>query len=271
MCPHCRAFITNRDRVCPYCQETVGTRAIDRRDDSPIGGLIPQRNFTTVLILLVNFGFYAATVIASMNAGNQNAVMSLDGATLFAFGAKYPAAVLAGEYWRLVTAGFLHGGLIHIGMNSWAMFSLGAQVDEIYGTSRMLVIYFVSSVFGFALSTVFSASLSIGASAGICGLIGAMIALGMRHHNPIGDAVRGAYLRWAGMILVMGFVIPHIDNAAHIGGLAGGFGIAWIAGEPGRIGSPTERLWRVAALLCILITVVCFLKMYLSMAQNMQQ
>src|SRR5271157_1257153 len=271
MCPHCRAFITNRDRVCPYCQETVGARAVELRDDSPIGGLIPQRNFTTVLILLVNFGFYAATVIASMNAGNQNAVMSLDGATLFAFGAKYPAAVLAGEYWRLVTAGFLHGGLIHIGMNSWAMFSLGAQVDEIYGTSRMLVIYFVSSVFGFALSTVFSASLSIGASAGICGLIGAMIALGMRHHNPIGDAVRGAYLRWAGMILVMGFVIPHIDNAAHIGGLAGGFGIAWIAGEPGRIGSPTERLWRVAALLCILITVVCFLKMYLSMAQNMQQ
>ena len=272
MCPHCRAFITSRDRVCPYCQETVGARAIDLRDDSPIGGFIPQRNFTTVLILLVNFGFYAATVVASMNAGNQNAVMQLDGPTLFAFGAKFPAAIWAGEYWRLVTAGFLHGGLVHIAMNSWAMFSLGAQVDEIYGTSRMLVIYFVSSVFGFAFSTLFSASLSIGASAGICGLIGAMIALGMRHHNPIGDAVRGAYLRWAGMILIIGFLpMFHIDNAAHIGGLAGGFGVAWIAGEPGRIGSPTERLWRVAGLLSILITVVCFLKMYLSMSQNMQQ
>jgi hypothetical protein len=59
--------------------------------------------------------------------------------------------------------------------------------------------------------------------------------------------------------------------SAHIGGLAGGFGVAWIAGEPGRIGSPTERLWRVAALLTILITVVCFLKMYLSMSQNVPQ
>jgi rhomboid protease GluP len=272
MCPHCRAFITSKDRVCPYCQETVGARAVALRDDSPIGGFIPQRNFTTVLILLVNFGFYAATVAASMNAGNQNAVMQLDGATLFAFGAKYPAAILAGEYWRLVTAGFLHGGLIHIAMNSWAMFSLGAQVDEIYGTSRMLVIYFVSSTFGFALSTLFSAALSIGASAGICGLIGAMIALGMRHHNPIGDAIRGAYLRWAGMILIIGFLpMFHIDNAAHIGGLASGFGIAYVAGEPGRMGSPTERLWRVAGLLSILITVFCFLKMYLSMSQNMQQ
>ena len=271
MCPHCRAFITSRDRVCPYCNETVGARAVELRDDSPIGGFIPQRRFTTVLILLINFGFYAATVIASMNAGNGNAVMNIDGRTLFAFGAKYPAAILAGEYWRLVTAGFLHAGLIHIGMNSWAMFDLGAQVDEVYGSSRMLVIYFVSSTCGFALSTFFSASLSIGASAGICGLIGAMIALGMRHRNPIGDAIRGAYLRWAGMILIIGFVgMFRIDNAAHIGGLVSGFGVAYVAGEPGRIGSPTERLWRVAALLCILITVVCFLKMYLSFSQSMQ-
>ena len=272
MCPHCRAFITNRDRVCPYCNETVGARAATLRDDSPIGGFIPPHRFTTVLILLINFGFYAATVVASMKAGHQDAVMQVDGETLFAFGAKWPAAILAGEYWRLVTAGFLHGGLMHIGMNSWAMFNLGAQVDEIYGSSRWLVIYFVSNVFGFALSTLFSASLSIGASAGICGLIGAMIAVGMRHRNPIGDAIRGAYVRWAVMILIIGFLpMFHIDNAAHIGGLASGFGVAYIAGEPGRQGSATEGLWRVAGLLSILITVACFLKMYLSLSQNMQQ
>jgi hypothetical protein len=99
-----------------------------------------------------------------------------------------------------------------------------------------------------------------------------MIALGMRHHNPIGDAVRGAYLRWAVMILIIGFLPGfHIDNAAHIGGLAAGFGIAYIAGEPGRVGSSMERVWRVAASLSILITVVCFLKMYLSLSQSMQQ
>jgi rhomboid protease GluP len=122
------------------------------------------------------------------------------------------------------------------------------------------------------LSTLFSASLSIGASAGICGLIGAMIALGLRHHNPIGDAIRGAYIRWAIMILIIGFLpMFHIDNAAHIGGLTAGFGIAYIAGEPGRVGSGTERLWRVCSYLCILITVVCFLKMYLSLSQSMQQ
>ena len=272
MCPHCRAFITNRDKVCPYCHETVGARAVELRDDSPIGGFIPQYRFTTVLILLINFGFYAATVIADMKAGNENAVMGLDGRTLYEFGAKWGPAIFAGQYWRIVTAGFLHGGLIHIGMNSWAMFDLGAQVDEMYGTSRMLVIYFVANALGFSLSTLFSASLSVGASAGICGLIGAMIALGMRHHNPIGDAMRGTYIRWAAMILIIGFLpMFHIDNFAHIGGLAGGFCTAYAAGEPGRFGSPTERLWRVCSFLSILITVVCFLKMYLSLSQSMQQ
>jgi rhomboid protease GluP len=273
MCPHCRAFITNRDKVCPYCKETVGARAVDTRDDELIGGFIPPNRFVTVLILLINTGLYIATVVASMKAGNDNAIMSLDSRTLKVFGAKDPILIVYyGQWWRLVTAGFLHGGLMHIAMNSWAMFDLGAQVDEIYGTSRMLVIYFVSSVCGFALSTFFSASLSIGASAGVCGLIGAMIALGLRHHNPIGDAIRGAYIRWAAMILIIGFLpMFHIDNAAHIGGLASGFGIAYIAGEPGRVGSPAERMWRVCGWLSVLITTVCFLKMYLFFGQIMQQ
>ncbi len=274
MCPHCRAFITVHDRVCPYCHEKVGARAVDSRPNSPIGGVIPANRFTTVLILLINLCFYIATVMASTKAGNGDAVMTLDGQTLIAFGAKIPLAYMIrfGEFWRLVTAGFLHGGLVHIAMNSWAMWDLGAQVDEIYGTSRMLVIYFVSSVFGFTLSSLFSASLSIGASAGICGLIGAMIALGLRHHNPIGDALRGAYIRWAVMILIIGFLpMFHIDNSAHIGGLIGGFGIAYIAGEPGRVRSAGETLWKAAAGMCVVITVCCFLLMYLSTRQGVAQ
>ena len=75
--------------------------------------------------------------------------MNLDVRTLIMFGAKWNMGLAQGEYWRLVTAGFLHGGLIHILMNSWVLFDLGAQVEEIYGSSRMLVIYFVSTVGGF--------------------------------------------------------------------------------------------------------------------------
>jgi rhomboid protease GluP len=272
MCPHCRAFITNKDRTCPYCNEPVGARAIDRRTPAAIlGGMIPHARFTTVVILLINFGLFLATVLYSMGAGNGDALWNIDVGTLVAFGAKYNAGLAGGQWWRLVTAGFLHGGLLHILMNSWVLFDLGAQVEEIYGAGRMLVIYFVSSVFGFYVSAVWSAAPSVGASAALMGLIGAMIALGVRHKNPTGSAIRATYLRWAIYVILFG-LLPglHVDNAAHIGGLAAGFGIGYLAGLPRLEGSWTERLWRGAAWVCILLTAVSFLKMYLWFAHVAQ-
>jgi rhomboid protease GluP len=266
MCPNCRAFITTHDKVCPYCNEKVGPRAVERRDPGAImGGFIPHARFVTMIILTINFGLYLATVVFSERAG-QGGFMGVDGQTLLAFGAKYRLAILNyGQWWRLVTAGFLHGGLLHIGMNSWVLFDLGAQVEEVYGAARLIVVYFLATVFGFLLSTFWTAALSVGASAGIMGLIGAMIALGVHNrHSSAGTAVRGMYVRWAVYILIFG-MLPglHIDNAAHIGGLAAGFGAAYLAGTP-RIGTAvSERLWRGAAAACVVITAASFLMMYL--------
>ena len=84
-----------------------------------------------------------------MNSGNESAFFSLDNRTLVAFGAKFTPFIVQGEYWRLVTAGFLHGGILHILMNSWVLFDLGAEVEQIFGTSRLIVFYFVSTITGF--------------------------------------------------------------------------------------------------------------------------
>src|SRR6266536_3009834 len=103
-----------------------------------------------------------------------------------------------------------------------------------------------------------STAVSVGASAGLFGLVGAMIALGVRHRNAMGAAIRGMYLRGAIIGLAFGIVGNfHIDNAAHIGGLAAGFGIAYVAGTPGREGV-MEKLWRAASWFCILMTVASF-------------
>jgi rhomboid protease GluP len=269
MCPHCRAFITTSDRVCPYCNEKVGPRAIDRRSPAPIlGGLISHAQFTTVIILLINVGLYIVTSVASMRAGNGDAFMGLDQRTLIEFGAKMPLGSGLFAWWRLITAGFLHGGLLHIGMNMWVLFDVGAQVEEVYGTSRMLVIYFVSNVCGFYASSIWSRAISVGASAALMGLIGAMIALSLHHRSELTAAIRRQYIRWVIYILILG-LLPGIaiDNAAHIGGLAGGFGMAYLTGLPKLEGAPIERVWRIASYACIALTAFAFFEMYQWMVQ----
>jgi rhomboid protease GluP len=264
MCPNCRAFITTSDRICPYCETEVGPRAVDRRSPAALlGGLIPQAQFTTVVILTINAGLYLATMLYSMRAG-QDAIMNIDGRVLFLFGAKLREAILMGQWWRLVTAGFLHGGLFHILMNSWVLFDLGAQVEEVFGAARMIVIYFVASVCGFLASTFWYPGLSIGASAGVFGLLGAMIALGVLHRSPLGDAIRRHYLRWAVYGLLFG-ILPwfRVDNAAHLGGLAAGFAAAFLAGTPRLINQRMEKIWLGAAALSVLVTAYAFLQMYL--------
>jgi rhomboid protease GluP len=267
MCPHCRAFITTDDRVCPYCNEEVGPRAADRRDPGAVlGGFIPHARFNTILILIMNFGLFVITAIYSMNAGGGGA-WNIDARTLVDFGAKFGPYVALGQWWRLVTAGFLHGGLLHILMNSWVLFDLSAQVEEVYGASRMWVIYLVSSVFGFYVSMVWNPMIpSVGASAALFGLIGAMIALGVRHRNALGAAVRGIYVRWAIYGLIFS-LFGNIDMAAHIGGLVAGFGIGYLAGMPRYEGSISERIWHVASWLCVLATAVSFLEMYVSFSR----
>ena len=263
MCPHCRAFITTSDRTCPYCHEVVGPRAIERREPGAIlGGFIPHARYTTVIILLINFGLFVATSLYAKNVG--------DGQALFAFGAKLRLAILGyHQWWRLVTAGFLHGGITHILMNSWVLFDLGAQVEELYGTSRMIVIYFAATVCGFFASTLFLAGLSVGSSAGIFGLIGAMIALGVRHRSALGDHIRALYTRWAIYGLLFGFLpFFQIDNYAHIGGLAAGFGVGYVAGLPRLSAGAVERLWRGLAVVSIGLTILSFVEMYLWFSQQ---
>jgi rhomboid protease GluP len=270
MCPNCRAFITTRDRVCPYCEAQVGPRAADFRNPSDVAGLIPHARFTTVVILLINFGLYVATALFSIKQGNSDAWLGVDGLTLLRFGAKYTPIVFAGDWWRLVTAGFLHGGLLHILMNSWVLFDLGTQVEEFYGTARYLVFYVIATMGGFLASCYWNPAISIGASAGIFGLIGAMIAVGVTHQSSLGLAIRGLYIRWAIYGLIFG-LLPGlaIDNAAHIGGLVAGFAVAYVAGLP-RPGSLKDRFWGYAGWAAVLLTIYCFYQMYVTFSRSVQ-
>src|SRR5579863_4222949 len=265
MCPNCRAFITTDDKTCPYCQTEVAPRAAESRAPSDaLGGLIPRARFTTVVILLINSALYVATVLYSYKTSGSIG-FDLDTNTLRLFGAKDPSIVIYGEWWRLITAGFLHGGLLHILMNSWVLFDVGAQMEETFGTSRYLVVYFVSTITGYLASLWWAPNVaSIGASAPIMGLVGAMIAHSVRDRSSYGAALRKMYTRWVIYILIFGLVLSGIDKAAHIGGLAGGFVGGYLAGTPG-ISRTVEGFWRGASGVALAITAVAFLQMFMSL------
>ena len=253
MCPNCRAFITTSDRKCPYCEVPIGARAVDQRNPGEIlGGLIPHARFTTTMILLVNFILFAADYFSN--------------GRIERWGASMPATMMDGQWWRLITAGFLHGGILHIVMNSYALYIVGAEVEQFYGASRMIVFYFASTVGGFFLSSHFG-HFSVGSSAGIFGLIGAMIAFGITDKSHFGSLVKGYYMQW----LIWGVIIsffPGVDFMAHLGGFAGGFVAAFLASTPRARLMWKEPLIRGLAAICVVLTTLAFGMLYLAIAQT---
>jgi len=252
MCPNCRAFITTADRVCPYCSVQLGPRAIDMRPSQFAASFVPHANLTTVVILIINVAFYLAEVAASYKFSRSTQV---SGQIAVLFGAKYAPLIYGGQYWRLLTAGFLHGGFMHIFMNSWSLFILVREVEQFYGTSRLIFAYVFSTFTGFLCSLYWSpGSLSLGASAACFGMIGIMLAMGVRHRaDPLAQAVRAHYGQWFVIGLVLSFM-PGIDIAAHIGGFIGGFLVGWFGGLPGLPNTARETLWKVLAGVAVAFT-----------------
>lgn len=139
-----------------------------------------------------------------------------------ALGAKDNAAILGGDYYRFLTAMFLHAGLTHIGFNAFALYSLGPDVERFYGTARFLTIYFLAGLGGGIASYALSPNDSVGASGAIFGLIGALGAFFFQTRALFGEASRqqiGSLVFITLINLGIGFTTPRIDNFAHIGGL----------------------------------------------------
>ncbi|WP_244504230.1 rhomboid family intramembrane serine protease [Salibacterium halotolerans] len=143
--------------------------------------------------------------------------------TLIEFGAKYNPALLEGEWWRLFTSMFLHIGVFHLVMNSLALFYIGGAVERMYGTLRFLIIYLTAGIFGSLASFTFNEQVSAGASGAIFGCFGALLYFGLIHRALFFRTMGLNVLFILGINLVFGFVVPAVDNGAHIGGLAGGF------------------------------------------------
>ena len=153
-----------------------------------------------------------------------------DSATLIAFGALEAGAIAAGDYWRLLTATFLHSGALHLGLNCVGLFILGTQAEKVYGHVRFSAIYLLSGLGASALSYALNLSrlensVGVGASGAVFGLLGALAAFFLVNRDKLGKMGRNSLtsiLILAGINLALGLAIPGIDNYAHVGGFAVG-------------------------------------------------
>ncbi len=274
MCPSCRALIDRGASVCPLCGAAIrGARARAGTTPGRILGVIPIPSTATSALVAVNVGIYAITWYLTQNqaAAELSPAPAMGGVSaqvLLRLGAKSPL-IFAGQWWRLVTAMFLHAGLLHIGMNLWCLFDLGPAVESLFSTTKFVVLYLTTGVAGFLLSLWFSPwTPSVGASGAILGLIGILIGASF-HHGHLGKEYRGQLWRWVIYIFAIGvfggFLGFGTDNAAHLGGLAAGALLGYVVPEGEPVDRPSENLWNALAVLSVLIMAGSFALMALGL------
>jgi len=177
--------------------------------------LRPVPPLTLALIALLGLIF-----IAEIAAGALASPAAIVGA-----GALEASAVAAGQYWRLLSATFLHGGVDHLVGNLIALYVLGLLCEQAFGRQQFVVLWVLSGLAGSLLSVLTSPGPSVGASGAIFGLQGAAVVLVRRHRERLvlrDRRIGGVLAAWAVYAIVTGFLTPYIDNAAHIGGCLGG-------------------------------------------------
>ncbi|HKK89814.1 MAG TPA: rhomboid family intramembrane serine protease [Desulfobacteraceae bacterium] len=161
------------------------------------------------------------------------------------------------EWWSLIAASWLHGGVLHILFNMTALYQIAPLVIREYGMHRMVIIYTLSGVAGFLLSYLAGVMVTIGASAAICGLIGATLFYGKSRGGVYGEAVFKQTSGWVFGLALFGLLIPNINNWGHGGGLVAGIFLAWLLGYNER---KHEALWhRLFSMASIAVTGVILL------------
>jgi rhomboid protease GluP len=190
-------------------------------------------------IIGVNVVLYVVSLIfsgRSIHTGfNPFSALSPSTDALMFLGASGKIPIQAFQAWEsLITANWLHGSLLHIVFNMLALKTVAPLVMTEYGVFRMFTIYTFSGALGFLLSVMGNVPLTIGASSGLCGLIGALLYFGKSRGGAWGHRVYQQTSGWIFSLVLIGFLLPNINNWGHAGGLVGGLAFGWVLGYEDR-------------------------------------
>ena len=228
-----------RPRLCPACGNLVGINATRCHEcganlrfslaalSKRLSGLFGESDApATTALLIANLLMFGVSWIAAASQGEGGGLRILwgmGGEASYRLGASFPYSIyIRHEWFRLITAMFLHGGLIHIGFNMMSLMQLGPALEELYGSARYFFLYVVTGAFGFLISAAFG-NYSLGASGALLGLVGAMLAVTTKRGGSFMRELRSRLISSVVILFMLGFAGMGLDNTAHFAGLASGF------------------------------------------------
>jgi rhomboid protease GluP len=257
LCRSCGALMDAGDRVCAGCGAPA--RAAQGWVQRFLERMLPS--------------FYpASTVLLVLNLLNLGVVLLVFGlsqlfkpesAMLLTMGALDPYSFFQGEYWRIITYGFLHIGLLHIVFNMMALSQVGPVLEREVGSARFLCVYLLSLLGGGAADLLVRGPVIMviaGASGALFGLIGFGMTFAHFYGGPAGRAQRNFFLQWALYGFLFGFVV-RADNICHLGGFITGALLGYIVERERTRHAQLTPVWNTLAIGCGLVTLAAFLWM----------
>ncbi len=256
VCPSCGRLVSVNAKKCIHCGRI--------RPGLWGYGPLLQRWFgagsTVPLLIGLSVILYAAAIFmnpeALLRPQGFFSLLSPDGAALFRLGMTGAYALSQGRWWTLITAIYLHGGVLHILFNMMWLHQLGHYVEQLYGSARTFLIFTVAGVVGFVFSDAVGIEFTLGASGSVFGLLGALVYYGRRRGGFLGNVIYRQVGTWALVLFAFGFFMPAVNNLAHAGGFLGGIAAAALLGFDEI--KKESTLHRIAGIAVAVLTVVCF-------------
>jgi rhomboid protease GluP len=270
LCPACGSLVGINATRCHECGANLrfSLAALSKGLSGFFGGQAP----VTTVVLIVNILMFAATWLVSLSRGQGQGfgiLFGMNGEALYRLGMGIPFRYDDFSWYRLVTADYLHGGLIHIGLNMMVLLDIGPVVEEVYGSARYFFFYTVCGFSGSLLSATFSSNPSVGASGAILGLIGMLIAITSRRGGAYMQQLRGRLISWVVSIFAIGLFFGGLrtDNWAHFGGLAAGFLLGRVFADRQPMNSRERNIAYALGWSAFAAVIACFIVMILHIAK----
>lgn len=226
ICPACGALVGIHATKCHECGTNLrfSAAALGKKFSGLFGDTVAPVTTAMLVANMLMFGVSWMALAAEGKGAGMAILWGVGGEATFRLGMSipWPYLVETHEWWRVVTAMFLHGGLIHIGFNMMALMQLGPPLEELYGSWRYFFLYVISGAFGFVASA-FTDHFSLGASGAVLGLIGALLAVTSKRGGAYMRELRSRLISNLVILFAIGFFFRIIDNYAHGGGLLVGF------------------------------------------------